>query len=127
MPLDSGELTVWRGKNTAPPGGMPRMEYREIFCGCYERRTVGVTRHYAAKRHGDRADALVRIQRTYRLSAAEDRVTLAPYDHEDTGAYRITQIQHVEDGDGLPATDLTLERDKKIDAEAFAGAAGHPV
>lgn len=124
MPLDSGELTVWRGENVSPPGGRPEMRYRQVWGCCFQDRTVGVTRYYTAQQHGNRVDALVRIPRTYEISPAEDRVTLAPYDRRDSSAYRITQKQDVLDDDGLPATDLTLERDDGIDAGTIVEGAG---
>lgn len=117
MPLDSGELTVWRGTNTSPPGSMPVMSYTQVWGSYYQDRTIGVTRYYTAQQYGDRADVMVRVQRTYEISPAEDRVILSPYDHQDGNAYRVTQKQDVLDDDGLPATDLTLERDDGIDAE----------
>lgn len=124
MVLDSGELTVWRGVNVSPPGGMPVQQYRQIWGSCYLARTVGVNRWYAGQQHGDRADLLVRVQRTYEINPAEDLVLLSPYDHKDEGAYRITQKQDVTDEDGLPATDLTLERSAGIDAGAITGGTG---
>lgn len=123
MRLDSGELTVWRGENISPPGGMPKMQYKQIWGSCYEDRTIGVTRYYTAQQHGDRADLLVRVNRTYEIKPAQDRVTIAPYSHKDDGVYRITQKQDVLD-DGLPACDLTLERDDGIDAQEIIASAG---
>ena len=124
MPLDSGELTVWRGVNTAPPGGMPDMDYQKVWASYYENRTIGVSRYYTAQQHGDRADVLVRVHRTYQVDPATDRIVLAPYDHPDGNAYRVTQKQDVLDDEGLPATDLTLERDEGIDAGTLKGSAG---
>lgn len=125
MPLDSGVLTVWRGTNAAPPGGMPREEYRPVWGAYYQDRTIGVQRYYTAQQHGDRPDCLVRVPRTWALSAAADRVVLAPFGRRDAGAaYRITQIQQVTDEDGLPMTDLTLERDDGLDAGTLEGGAG---
>ena len=124
MPLDAGELTVWRGTNSAPAGGMPAMDYTQVWGSCYENRTIGVTRYYTAQQHGDRADVMVRVPRTYVISPAEDRIILNPYDHRDGNAYRVTQKQDVLDENGLPATDLTMERDEGIDAGTIAGGAG---
>lgn len=124
MPLDSGELTVWRGANTAPSGGMPVMAYTQIWGSYYQARTIGVNRYYTAQQHGDRADVMVRVHRTYDVNPATDKVILNPYDHKDGNAYRITQKQDVEDDNGLPATDLTLERDEGIDAGTITGSAG---
>lgn len=124
MPLDSGELTVWRGENIAPPGGMPVMDYQQVWASYYENRAIGVSRYYTAQQHGDRADALVRVHRTYEVDPAKDRIVLAPYDRPDGNAYRVTQKQDVLDDEGLPASDLTLERDEGIDAGTLKGGAG---
>lgn len=64
---------------------------------------------------------MVRVQRTYEIKPAEDRIILEPYDHKDGNAYRVTQKQDVIDDDGLPATDLTLERDDGLDAGKITG------
>lgn len=124
MPLDSGELTVWRGTNTAPSGSMPVMTYAQIWGSYYQNRTIGITRHYTAQQHGDRADVVARVQRTYEIRPVEDRVILNPYDHEDGNAYRVTQKQDVLDNNGLPVTDLTLERDEGIDATTITASTG---
>lgn len=121
--LDSGELIVWRGVNTAPPGGMPVISYSEVWGSCYENRTVGITRWYTAQQYGDRADAVVRVHRTYGIRPAEDRIIINPYDHEDGNAYRVTQKQDVLDDNGLPVTDLTLERVEGIDAATITAGA----
>lgn len=125
MPFDSGTLTVWRGTNTAPAGGQPVMKYRKIWGSYYEDRTIGVQRYYTAQQHGDRPDFLVRVHRTWELSAATDRVILSPFAWQDTGgAYRIAQIQQVLNEEDLPVTDLTLERDDGINAGDITGGAG---
>lgn len=116
MPLDSGTLTVWRGSDTAQAGGMPALAYVQIWGSYYEDRTIGIQRYYTAMQHDSRVDAMVRAQRTYELSPSTDRVVLAPFSHQDGNAYRILQVQQVLDDDGLPVTDLTLERDDGIDA-----------
>lgn len=114
--LDSGVLTVWRGGNSSPAGGMPSLEYSQFYQGYYGEKTVGITRWYTGQQHGDRPDVVVQIQRTYGLKAGSDVVTLSPFTHEDTGAYKINQIQQVWNAEDLPMTDLTLERDDGIDA-----------
>ena len=114
--LDSGELTVWRGVNTSPPGSMPEMRYQSVYKSAYGEKTVGITRWYTGQQHGDRPDMVVQVQRTYGLKSGTDLVTLAPYTHEDTGPYRINQIQQVMNEENLPMTDLTLQREDGIDA-----------
>ena len=124
MPLDSGVLTVWRGENIAPPGGMPSMQYRQVWDSYYADRTVGINRWYTAQQHGDRPDMVVRVQRTWDLKTGTDKVTLSPFAWEDSGAYRIVLIQQIADEDGLPMTDLTLERDDGIDAGTITSVSG---
>lgn len=123
MPLDSGTLTVWRGMNSAPAGSMPVLKYAQIWGSYYEDRTVGIQRYYTAMQHDSRVDAMVRVNRTYEVRPADDRVVLSPFSHQDGSAYRIIQLQQVLDDDGLPATDLTLERDDRIDARSLEAGA----
>lgn len=125
MNLDSGVLTVWRGTNTAPAGTKPELSYVPLWESCYGEKTVGVTRWYTARQHGDRPDCVVQVPRTYELRTGDDLVTLSPFTHRDGGgAYKLVQIQQVTDEDGLPMTDLTLERNDGIDAGTLTGRAG---
>ena len=121
--LDSGTLTVWRGTNASPAGSMPVLKYAQIWGSYYADRTIGIQRYYTAMQHDNRVDAMVRVQRTYELKPADDRIILSPYSHEDGNAYRIIQLQQVLDDDGLPVTDLTLERDDRIDARSLEASA----
>lgn len=102
---------------------MPVLKYTQIWGSYYEDRTVGIQRYYTAMQHDSRVDAMVRVNRTYEVQPAGDRVVLSPFSHEDGSAYRIIQIQQVLDDDGLPATDLTLERDDRIDARSLEAGA----
>ena len=123
--FDSGTLTVWRGTNTSPAGSMPVLKYEQIWGSYYADRTIGIQRYYTAMQHDNRVDAMVRVQRTYELKPADDRIILSPYSHEDGNAYRIIQLQQVLDDDGLPVTDLSLERDDGIDpGQLTASSAG---
>lgn len=118
MVLDSGTLTVWRGVNTTPPGGMPEMDYTHVWTSYYGEKTVGVTRFYSAQQYGARPDILVRVPRNHALNAATDVVRLHPFSYKDTNEYSILQIQHIVDEDGLPATELSLQK-TDIDDEEF--------
>ena len=101
------------------------MAYKRVWGSYYADMTIGVNRWYTAQQHGDRPDHLVRVQRVYDLKVGTDRVLLSPFAWRDMeGAYKITQIQQVTDSDGLPATDLTLERDDGIDAGTITNGAG---
>ena len=103
---------------------MPVLKYAQIWGSYYADRTIGIQRYYTAMQHDNRVDAMVRVQRTYELKPADDRIILSPYSHVDGNAYRIIQLQQVLDDDGLPVTDLTLERDDAIDAGQLATGAG---
>lgn len=116
MLLDSGIATVWRGRNTAPPGRKPVMKFdQKIYASYYGDKTVGITRYWTAKAQDDRADLLIEIQRCAEISTA-DRCQLEPgLDSAAEGYYKILQVQHLQDEDGQPVTDLTLERIGAID------------
>lgn len=112
---DSGVMFLHRGANVAEPGEAPELVYVQIWGANYENRTVGVQRYYTAMEHANRADLLIRVPRYYAVSPTTDRVTLSPVDHLDDGTYRVAQVQQVTDSDGLPATDITLERMDALD------------
>ena len=111
MLLDAGIATIWRGMNTASPGGLPVTEYtQQYFASYYGDKAVGVQRYWTARAHDDRADLLIEIQRNAGISTA-DRCQLQPaLDEAAAGLYKILQVQHLLDSDGQPVTDLTLER-----------------
>ena len=115
MAYDSGTLELRRGTNTAPAGAAPVLTYEPVWGCYYEARTVGLTRWYTAMEHADRVDLVVRVPRYYGVLTATDRVVLTPVDHEDDGLYKVVQVQQVSDEDGLPATDLSLERTGDLD------------
>lgn len=114
---DSGTITVRRGVDVTPPGGMPEIDYQVVWSSYYSERTVGVTRWYNAQQYDSRADLLIRVPRIYSLNVESDVVRLSPYSHKDKSKYLIIQIQHVLDEDGLPASDLTLQKTEVEDGE----------
>ena len=109
--LDSGVATVWRAELISRPGEKPKESFtQEFFKSYYGDKTVGLTRYWTAKAHDSQANFLVEIQRNAGITTA-DRCQLAPYlDVEAAGYYKILQVQHLLDENGLPVTDLTLER-----------------
>ncbi len=115
--FDSGILTVRRGVDVTPPGGIPEIDYQVIWSSYYSERTVGTTRWFNAQQYDARADLLIRVPRIYSLNVESDVVRLSPYSHKDDRKYLIIQIQHVTDDDGLPATDLTLQMTEVDDGE----------
>lgn len=114
---DSGTITVRRGVDVTPPGGMPEIDYRVVWSSYYSERTVGISRWANAQQYDARADLLIRVPRIYALNAESDIVRLSPYSHKDDRKYLIIQIQHVIDENGLPATDLTLQMTEVDDGE----------
>ncbi len=116
MLMDSGIATIWRSELMSNPGEMPKESFtKEYFKSYYGNKTVGFARYWTAKAHDSQANFLIEIQRNAGITTA-DRCQLEPYlDQEVSGYYKILQVQHLEDEDGLPVTDLTLERIDCID------------
>lgn len=113
MTLDSGTLVIKRPTVATPDGGMPSVTYQDVFAGYYGSRTVGYNRYFTALAADDQIDLLVRIQRFVASNA--DLAVLTPAGADGTGGtYNIVQVQHLEDDDGLPVTDLSLQRTEGI-------------
>lgn len=69
----------------------------------YGERTVGMSRYYTALAENRKTDLLVRIWRDPSVTTTDLCVINAEQ-------YRILQVQHLADEDGLKVTDLSLER-----------------
>ena len=99
--FDDGIIHVCTLGNQAHPGEMPKpilMSYKRYY---YQDMMVGYSRQYAAQGVNEYIDLLVRIW--------QDRSIVAGmYAVIDGKQYRITQIQHLYNSDGLKVTDLTL-------------------
>lgn len=104
MLLGDGITTLYRQKDSSAAGGMPSYTWTAYWKSFFGEKTVGVNRYYTAQAHNDQIDMLIEVQRNREISAATDRAEI------DGVFYRITQVQHVIDSDGLPMTDLALER-----------------
>lgn len=117
MVLDAGIATVKRGHNTAANGEPMNMVYDiDLFVSYYGEKTVGFNRFFTAKENGLQADLLIEIQRFGGIVANKDIVELRSFkDSGVSGEYKILQVQHVLNDDGLPMTDLTLERISPIE------------
>ena len=111
MNLDSGIAIIRRARNAGELGGFPVMVYdQEVFRSYFGMKTVGVIRNYLAQSANNQADFLIEIQRCTAVKTG-DQAELKSSESEDfSGIYRIIQVQQVEDDDGLPATDLTIQR-----------------
>lgn len=117
MRYDSGELTIYKKTNVAEPGRMPVASYTRGETLCYADLTVGISRYNQARQNDALIDLLVRVPRTYGVRA-NDVVTIRPYSHpvDESELYAVYQAQLTTDEDGLPVTDLSLERYEGIDA-----------
>ena len=108
--LDSGVLTIFTQENTAAPGMMPVFTFTKRSEHFYEERTVGVSRFYTALQANQHIDMVARIW--------QDRGIETVQRCEAGGQkYLIRQVQHTTDKDGLPVTDLALERMDADDLE----------
>ena len=116
MILDAGIATIYAGRNTAKKGEKPNIVYDREYCrSYYGNRTVGLNRFYRAKEFDERADILIRVDRNGGITT-NHKCKLEPFESLDaTGTYKIIMVQQVTDEDGLPATDLTLERIEGIE------------
>ena len=99
-----GLVTIYRVENSAAPGEKPKKRLAPKGSLRYQRRTVGIQRHYAALNAGARVDLLLRVP--YRPEVSPQDVAVPAPDGKQ---YRITLVQVPEDV--TPAVmDLTLER-----------------
>lgn len=104
MLLDSGMLTVCTVKDVTVPGKMPVKKLIPGEQHYYGERVVGYGRQYAARGVSEQVDILARIW--------QDRsIRIGMYALLENGEqYRIGNVQHLKDEDGLLVTDLSLER-----------------
>ena len=110
MNLDSGVVTIEKPAFAEADGLKPTKTWTTAGTYCYGERTVGAVRFYNALQADTEVSMLIRIPRTYEVTTA-CRAKIAPYSHQDSGVpFRIVQVQQLEDEDGLPCTDLSLER-----------------
>ena len=109
MTYDTGVVTLCELEDTNEvAGGMPAMLLIPVERQFYGERTVGYGRQYAAFGANQQVDLLIR---TWRTDAAEIGMYAVT---EDKKQYRIDNVQHLIDEDGLKITDLTLRRLDKL-------------
>jgi hypothetical protein len=101
--FDDGQVEIYKLINTASAGDLPKGGSDYLSAYWYEERTVGITRFYAALKTDVKLEMLIRIWRDKSI----DTSMICKID--DT-QYRIVQVQHVLNEDGLEVTDLSLER-----------------
>lgn len=89
---------------SAPNASMPKEQLIEKSRAFFGVRTVGYGRHYAAMGANQRIDLLVR---SWYMPDAEAGMYVVL---ESGNQYRIDNVQHIVDNDGLRVTDLTLQK-----------------
>lgn len=104
---DAGLVTVCTLQNSAEAGLMPQETLTPVFADYFGERTVGYSRYYQALGVNEQVDMLIRIGRA---TGARIGMYAVLSMSENDGQYRITNVQHLLDDDGLKCTDLTLTR-----------------
>lgn len=114
----AGTVAIYKKRETAGAGLMPAPKWDVLRCQYYySALTVGVTRYWTARGNNDQVDLLIRTERDASIST-RDRAVLTPFTRETVGGwYKILQVQHTTDDDGLLVTDLSLERIDELDPE----------
>ena len=114
MTLDSGILEIYDTQNTAEAGAMPALQLvtpyqdNEYDFGYLN---VSNQRYYAAAGADRQIDDLVRVWQ-------DRRILPGFYCVIEDDQYRIDRVQHHNDEDGLPVSDLTLiKREDYYDAD----------
>ena len=102
---DDGILTFYELTNVADAGRMPVEKLVSVGTAYYGRRTVGVTRLYAARGANASVDVLARCYNTPTVPKGTKRAMFVIL--EDGCQYRIDAVQEQPD---LDAVDLTLVR-----------------
>lgn len=101
---DSGTIAICSLRNTAPKGLMVKERLVVQSEHFYGERAVGYGRQYAAKGVSEQVDLLAEIW--------QDRsIRIGMYAMDDLGdQYRIDNVQHTLDDDGLKISLLTMRR-----------------
>lgn len=103
MLFDAGTVKICKLENKAESGQMPKETLVQVSEYLFGERTVGYGRQYAAKGVNEQVDMLIRIW--------QDRtIRIGMYALIDEEQYRLDNVQHLLDDDGLRVTDLTLQR-----------------
>lgn len=105
--FDAGMVQICTLQNIAEPGEMPKEALSQVSAAMFEERTVGYNRFYASKGVNEQVDLLIRV---WRNNTARIGMYAVLTCSENDGQYRILNVQHMLDDDGLKVTDLTLQR-----------------
>lgn len=111
---DAGKVIICTLDDVAEPGNMPdeKLTPLDPNGALFEERSVGYNRQYAAMGVNERVDMLIRIWRepTVRIGMYAVLTDYEGQVNENGDQYRIDNVQHLLDDDGLKVTDLTLYR-----------------
>lgn len=110
--MDAGRIIICRLENVASSGEMPSDALVTVATADFEERVIGYGRQYDALGVNEQIDMLVRIWREPLVRIGMYAV-LTDYEgqiNEDGDQYRIDNVQHLLDADGLKVTDITLSR-----------------
>lgn len=118
---DDGILKFCELTNTAAAGRMPVEQLVTVGTAYYGRRTVGVTRMYAAAGANRSIDVLVRCYNTPTVPDGSDGKPALFVILEDGKQYRIDMIQEQTDLDAVDLTLVRLEDFYDVAAEATEG------
>lgn len=103
--FDAGKVSICELKNTTAPGRMPVEILAPVASAFFEDRVVGYNRYYAALGANQEITMIIRV---WRCSAVRIGMYAVLSMSENDGQYRITNVQHLLDDDGLKVTDITL-------------------
>lgn len=104
MALDDGIIKIYSTENVAPDGSKPDIRLIIKVQHCFEFEVVGLTRFYAALQANNRIESVAKIWGDKTITSLDICVT------EDGSQFKIVQVQHFIDDDGLRKTRLSLER-----------------
>lgn len=115
---DAGILTLCRLVNQGDTGDMPvdvleplQDDDKNTLTWQFEERVIGLNRQYEAKGVMERVDMLIRTWRCpARIGMYAVLTDYEDQENPDGDQYRIDNVQHQLDDDGLKVTDLTLYR-----------------
>lgn len=103
MLLDAGVCTVCEVVTAGVSGMTQNYGLREKSEHYFGELTVGYGRLYAARQQNERIDMEIRVWRDRNIHTGDIAVVFG-------ARYRVCQAQQRADEDGLPVTDLALER-----------------
>ena len=113
---DDGIVKICDLENESENALMPQEHLKVLRSHLFEERTVGYNRQYAAMGVNKRVDYLVRIWRDAQVHIGQYAI-LTDYEgqvNEDGDQFRIDNVQHLLNSDGLKVTDLSLYRMDKL-------------